>query len=231
MPAPPQSSDLHVLAETERWAAIDKPAGLLSFPGVGLAKADSIQQRARLRWPGATGPITVHRLDMDTSGVILVALDEAAQRNLSVQFQERRTRKSYVALLQGRVDQDAGVIDLPLRPDLDRRPYQLVDFDLGKSSRTRYEVLERTGVTSRVRFEPITGRSHQIRMHAAARKHIVHNGAPRPGGLGCPVVGDPLYGPSQQTQPVERLMLHAERLEFNDPDTNQRITIEAPVPF
>jgi len=232
-PVPDPGAQLAVLAETRHWAAIDKPAGLLSVPGLGPDKQDSVQSRARARWPHASGPITVHRLDMDTSGVILVALDEDTHRALSLQFQNRRTRKTYLALLAGHPAPDEGLIDLPLRTDYDRRPYQVVDFDRGKPARTRFAVLERTttetGPVARLRFEPITGRSHQLRVHAAARTRIVHRGAPRPGGLGCPILGDPLYG--ARDRPAARLMLHAEKLEFTDPATGERVHAASPAPF
>ncbi|MEL7472576.1 MAG: RluA family pseudouridine synthase [Planctomycetota bacterium] len=227
--------ELTILKATDRWVAIDKPSGLCSVPGVGPDSQDNARARLQELYPNARGAITVHRLDMDTSGVLLMALDEPTHRALSIQFQDREVAKRYVALLHGHLDRDAGVIELPLRPDLTNRPYQIVDFDQGKPAQTRYRVLEcatcgTLGRVTRVEFEPITGRSHQLRVHAAARATIVHNGAPRPGGLHSPIVGDNLYS-QRDTPSAARLMLHAEQLTFTDPVSGDRVRIASSVPF
>lgn len=229
--------DLDILHRTDRYLAVDKPAGLLSVPGRGPHKRDSVQTRVRAAFPHATGPLTVHRLDMETSGVILLALDPDAHRALSKQFESRTVEKHYIALLRGVPDPPAGEINLPIRLDPDNRPRQVVDFEQGKPARTIYETIEwipaepdapGAGLPpkmTRIRFTPITGRSHQLRLHAAAPARI--NG--RAGGLGCPIAGDSLYGCAGDPSP--RMMLHADTLRFTDPQTNERITINSPAPF
>ena len=146
---------------------VDKPSGLLSVPGKGEQNQDCVVARVRAMVPEARGPMIVHRLDMETSGLLVVALDEDAQRELSMQFERRDVEKSYVAVLDGIVERDAGVIDLPLRPDIDNRPVQIVDHVHGRPATTRYRVLVREGDRTRVHFEPVTGRTHQLRVHAA----------------------------------------------------------------
>jgi len=157
--------------------AVDKPAGLLTVPGRGPARRDALIVRLQRRRPTAR---IVHRLDRDTSGLLLVALDAAVHRALSARFARRQVEKRYVAEVEGVVDRDAGRIDLPLRKDLQRRYRHRVDPDRGKPAVTEYRVLARTAFSSRVELRPITGRSHQIRVHLAA--------------IGHPIVGDPLYG-------------------------------------
>jgi tRNA pseudouridine32 synthase/23S rRNA pseudouridine746 synthase len=219
-PLPPDPPILHA---DPRFVIIDKPAGMLSVPGKGPDKADCAISRVRAIFPHARGPMVVHRLDMDTSGLLLIALNPASQRELSRQFEHRLTSKRYIALLEGSVTYDAGEITVPLRPDIDNRPHQIADLVHGREAITRYRVLAREIDRTRVEFEPITGRSHQLRVHAALPRLFI---GPRPGGLGCPIVGDVLYG-----TPAERLMLHASRLEILDPDTGARLCFESPAPF
>jgi len=177
---------LTILRASPHWVAVDKPSGLLSVPGKGADKADCVVARVRALFPQALGPLMVHRLDMDTSGVLLVGLDPRSQRELSAQFERREVHKEYVAVLAGRVEADEGEIDVPIRLDVDRRPYQIADFVQGKPSQTRYTVECRERGTTRVRFEPLTGRSHQIRVHAALAP-VLEGG--RRGGLGGPAAG------------------------------------------
>ena len=192
----------------DRWiAAVFKPAGMLSVPG--KSEAPSILDWARERYPAATGPLVVHRLDMDTSGVLLLALTKEAHQDLQAQFKHRTVRKRYIALLEGRITPPKGRIELPLRPDLHDRPRQAVDPLHGKPAITEYEVLEFRNGRTRIAFYPLTGRTHQLRVHAA-----------HPSGLNAPIAGDRLYGTAGR-----RLLLHAERIEFRHPATGDRIAI------
>lgn len=201
----------------ERYVVIDKPAGLLSVPGKGEEKQDCAVSRVRGMFPRASGPMVVHRLDMDTSGLLVIALDEESQRELSRQFEERITEKRYVALLEGAIEGEVGEISLPLRADISNRPYQIVDLEQGREAVTRWRVLAREVDRTRVEFEPVTGRSHQLRVHAAK-------------GLGVPILGDVLYGKPPGSG-AERLMLHAARLSFMEPGTVRRVEFESGVPF
>lgn len=168
-------------------------------------------------FPDATGPLTIHRLDMDTSGLIVVALDPETQRAISMQFEARKVEKTYVALLAGEVAGESGTIDEPLRTDIDNRPYQVIDHTHGRPARTDWRVLGREIDRTRVEFNPRTGRTHQLRVHAAHRR-----------GLNCPILGDRLYGDKDS---APRLMLHATSLSFIDPETDRRIDFVSPVPF
>ncbi len=192
---------------------VDKPIDLLSVPGRGAALRDSVQTRLRARYPAATGPLVVHRLDLETSGLLLAAKSERMYAVLQAQFARREIDKRYIAWLAGDVRGDAGVIELALRVDLDDRPRQIVDAVHGKAAITEWTVLAREGGRTRVAFVPRTGRTHQLRVHAVV-------------GLGAPIVGDRLYGTAG-----DRLLLHAERLEFVHPRTGQRIAAVCPAPW
>lgn len=210
-----RSHPLEVLREDARFVVVNKPEGLLSVPGTDETVTDSVLARIKERYPRATGPLLVHRLDVETSGLLLVALDDEAYVTLQAQFIERTVDKRYAAVLEGVLERDAGVISLPLRVDLEQRPRQLVDFEHGKPAETHFEVLERANGRTRVAFFPKTGRTHQLRVHAAHRD-----------GLGLPIVGDRLYG-----RPDRRLLLHAERLVFRHPVSGAEVVVEAPAPF
>ncbi|MFM9956750.1 MAG: RluA family pseudouridine synthase [Phycisphaerales bacterium] len=211
---PQREADLTILAATDDYAVVDKPPGLLSVPGKGPDKQDCVPARVRARFPHATGPLIVHRLDMDTSGLLVVGLNPRAQANLSLQFEQRRVFKRYIALLDGIVAHaDHGEVDAPLRLDVSRRPYQVFDWLHGRPALTRWGVLTFEIDRTRVSFEPLTGRTHQLRVHAALRPPI---------GIGHPILGDPLYG-SAKAPPVPRLMLHAAVLRFSDPSTNREV--------
>lgn len=212
---------LTVVHRAERFVVIDKPAGMLSVPGRGPEKRDSVATRVAAMFPDATGPISVHRLDMETSGLIVCALDAEAHRHLSRQFMEQQVEKRYLAVLEGIVEADEGEIALPLLADWPNRPRQTVDLLQGKPARTRYRVLHRDEAAGRTRVEfvPLTGRTHQLRLHAAW--------AGAAGGLGCPIVGDSLYGRADGS----RLLLHACSLRLRDPANGQWMTFESPAPF
>lgn len=213
-----------VIARADRWLAIDKPSGLLSVPGRGADKADCARSRVRALVPEATGPLTVHRLDLETSGILLFGLDRRAHASLSGQFMDRKTQKKYVAVLDGSPDGDAGEVNLPIVVDWPNRPRKIVSHEHGKEAVTRWRVLERTeterGVQTRVEFVPITGRGHQLRVHAAWSRDE--------GGLGCPIAGDTLYGDADS---APRLLLHASGLIFWEPDSPNRVKLECPAPF
>jgi tRNA pseudouridine32 synthase/23S rRNA pseudouridine746 synthase len=186
---------------------VNKPNEFLSVPGVHLT--DSVQTRMLEKYPNATGPMLVHRLDMSTSGVMLVAKTKEVHKMLQSLFVKRSMKKTYVAVLDGIIEGDEGFIDLPLRLDIDDRPRQMVCCEHGKTSRTKWRVLERKEGKTKVQFFPITGRTHQLRVHAAHKD-----------GLNTPIVGDDLYGKKS-----DRLYLHAESLEFIHPITLELMKI------
>jgi tRNA pseudouridine32 synthase/23S rRNA pseudouridine746 synthase len=208
------TDDIDIVLATDRLVVVDKPPGMLAVPGRGPEKRDCAASRVRARFPSATGPLVVHRLDMETSGLIVFGLDPDAQRNLSIQFEKRVVEKSYTALVEGVVEAESGVINLPIRADIDRRPIQIVDEHLGKPARTAWRVVGREIDRTRLRLEPRTGRTHQLRVHMAS-------------GLGRPIIGDSLYGGAR----APRLMLHASWLSLVDPATGRRLEIERPAPF
>ncbi|MDY7225702.1 RluA family pseudouridine synthase [Hyalangium rubrum] len=215
--APPSLVDdtLPVLFEDAWMVVVDKPCGLLSVPGRDASVTDSVLARLRARYPHATGPLLVHRLDLDTSGLLVAALDPRTHASLQRQFLQREVHKRYVAWLDGPVRGERGTIELPMRVDLQDRPRQIHDPVHGKAAVTEWQVLERRGARTRVALFPRTGRTHQLRVHAA-----------HPLGLGTPIVGDRLYG-----HPEGRLLLHAEALSFSHPATGQRLSFERPAPF
>jgi tRNA pseudouridine32 synthase/23S rRNA pseudouridine746 synthase len=209
------AEDLTVVFEDAWVVVVDKPQGLLSVPGKDASVTDSVLARLRARYPRASGPLLAHRLDLDTSGLLVAALDPRTYADLQGQFTRREVHKRYVAWVEGHVQGDQGTIDFPMRVDLDDRPRQIHDPVHGKAAVTRWQVLERRGGRTRVAFFPLTGRTHQLRVHAA-----------HPLGLGAPIVGDRLYG-----HPDDRLHLHAESLSFRHPETGQRVSFERPAPF
>jgi tRNA pseudouridine32 synthase/23S rRNA pseudouridine746 synthase len=222
---PPESP--RVLHDGGRYVVVEKPPWMLSVPGKGPAKADCVAARIASRFPAARGPLIVHRLDMETSGLMVLGLDEDSQRELSAQFEARLVEKQYVALLGATgvpssarpcpdpvAATDSGEVSLPLRPDLANRPHQIVDPVHGREALTRWRILARETDRVRVLFEPRTGRTHQLRVHAAI-------------GLGRSIIGDVLYG----GEPADRLMLHASRLSFLEPGTRTRIEFESRPPF
>ncbi|MEI4485252.1 pseudouridine synthase [Frigidibacter sp. MR17.14] len=210
----PPDLPLAVLHRDAAVLVLDKPAGLLSVPGRGPERADSLQARVLKAFPEA---LLVHRLDLDTSGVIVFALTPAAQKSLGQQFEARLTKKVYVARLWGHLAPPTGTVDLPLIVDWPNRPRQHVNHETGKPAVTDWRVvrLDEDG-TTRVRLYPKTGRSHQLRVHMMETGH--------------PILGDPLYaeGPARA---FPRLMLHAETLGFRHPDSGRMQSFSAPCPF
>lgn len=198
---------------------IDKPGGLLAVPGRGAGKQDCLSVRVQARYPDA---LIVHRLDMATSGLMVMARGAAAQRELSKAFAARAVKKRYVALVAGLLDAPAenwGSIDLPIVVDWPNRPRRIVDHSRGKPSLTRWRVLgtDATGAHTRVELEPVTGRSHQLRVHLRA--------------LGHPILGDALYAPPAVQAMSVRLLLHAWSLSFAHPATGKTLAFELPAPF
>lgn len=210
---PPPDAGSPVIFADDRLLVADKPAGLLSVPGRGPERADCLVARVQREYPDA---LAVHRLDMSTSGLLLLGRGADMHRHFSKLFRERAVDKRYVAVVAGLLSADAGEIDLPLIVDWPNRPRQKVDHEIGKPSLTRYRVLARDPQTqtTRVELEPVTGRSHQLRLHLAA--------------LGHPILGDELYGDEAS---APRLLLHAAELAFADPDSGERLEFHSSVPF
>ena len=209
----PPDVPLAVLHEDAEVLLVDKPAGLLSVPGKGPHLADCLMSRVQDAFPDA---LLVHRLDRDTSGVMIFALTPYAQRHLGLQFEKRMTKKTYVARVWGTPAEKTGTVDLPLIVDWPNRPLQKVCHETGKPAQTDWRVLKSSGETSRVRLQPHTGRSHQLRVHMLA--------------LGHPILGDPFYatGPARD---FPRLMLHSEELRFKHPQGGRSMKIRAAAPF
>lgn len=210
--APPQDP-LVILHHDHQVLLVDKPSGLLSVPGKGEDLTDCLIARVQRVFPDA---LLVHRLDRDTSGVMIFALTPHAQRHLGLQFENRQTKKTYVARVWGEMADKTGTVDLPLIVDWPNRPLQMVDHENGRSAVTDWRVVRVGGGETRVRLMPKTGRSHQLRVHMLA--------------LGHPILGDPFYatGPARDHP---RLMLHSETLQFRHPDGGQGMRITAPCPF
>jgi tRNA pseudouridine32 synthase / 23S rRNA pseudouridine746 synthase len=204
MSAQPQ---LRILYQDRSIVVVDKPGGMLAVPGRGPDKQDCVAARIRRMVPWCIEQPAVHRLDMDTSGLMVLGLTATAHRHLSRQFAERRVDKRYLALLEGVVSGETGEIALPFRLDPTNRPYQVYDPIQGKMGISRWQKIEVRTSRTLVTFTPLTGRTHQLRLHAS-----------HPLGLGCPIAGDRLYGTGQ---PGEQLMLHAERLQFEHPETGR----------
>jgi tRNA pseudouridine32 synthase / 23S rRNA pseudouridine746 synthase len=209
-PPPGAPSILHV---DDDILAVDKQAGLLSVPGRGPDRADCLIERLRGPFPQV---LLVHRLDLDTSGVIVFALTPQAQAHLGRQFEHRRVQKRYVARVAGHPAEAKGRVDLPLIVDWPNRPRQKVCLETGRPAQTDWRVLRHEGPNARVRLMPLTGRSHQLRVHMKA--------------LGHPILGDPLYAEGAAAD-WPRLMLHAEELRLTHPQTGAPLKLRAPVPF
>jgi len=208
---------LEIIYQEETFAVVNKPSGLLSVPGRGPHMQDCVVNRLKDVFPHCMDQPSVHRLDMDTSGLLVLALKKEAQRHLSIQFQEHRVKKTYVAILEGIVEQDSGEIELAFRLDPDNRPYQVYDPVQGKIGKTKWFKVGIQDGCTRMEFVPTTGRTHQLRLHAS---HEL--------GLGCPIVGDRLYGTG--TGPGQ-LKLHAASLAFEHPETGKTMSFEVPPLF
>lgn len=206
--------NIEILYQDDYLLVINKPPFLLSVPGRGSDKQDSVVSRLAEHYPTVK---TVHRLDWETSGLMVFALDADTHRALSKQFELRQTKKRYIAVVEGVVEKDEFDVDLPLICDWPNRPRQIVDHDHGKSSQTGVKVMRREGDRTRLELTPITGRSHQLRVHCQA--------------LGHPIIGDPLYGSDQGKKMSERLLLHAEFLAFKHPEKKEWMECLSKVEF
>lgn len=213
---PPSDTGLQILYSDDSLLVVEKPAGLLSVPGRGEDKQDCMLSRVQAAFPDA---LIVHRLDMGTSGILVLARGKAMERALSILFQTRKVHKRYVAVVAGKLIPEHAEINLPLITDWPNRPRQMVSFDRGKPSCTRYWVREyaATPQTTRVELEPVTGRSHQLRVHLQA--------------IGHPIMGDELYADAASLAFAERLLLHATLIRFPHPLTGEMLLVNSAVPF
>ena len=209
----PPDVPLDILHHDSALLIVNKPAGLLSVPGKDPGKEDCLIDRLRRVFPEV---LLVHRLDCDTSGVMVFALTKAAQGHLGQQFEKRQTKKVYLARLWGLLEPKEGTVDLPLCVDWPNRPRQHVNHEQGKPAVTDWRVQRHDGKTTRVRLMPLTGRSHQLRVHMLS--------------LGHPILGDPIYATGEALD-YPRMMLHAESLRLRHPETGKSLTYSAPVPF
>lgn len=211
---PPTDPWIAVIHEEADFVIVDKPSGLLSVPGKDPALSDSLQRRAEARWPAAG---MVHRLDKDTSGVMVIALNKRAHARIAIQFEKRTAEKSYVARVWGDLAGDSGLVDQPIAVDWENKPRQRIDHERGREARTEWRVLAREGGVTRVGLHPLTGRTHQLRVHMMS--------------LGHPVLGDAFYATGAALAAADRLQLHAETLSFAHPVTGERVTFAVPAPF
>jgi len=209
----PPAGPLDVVHQDADMLVLNKPSGLLSVPGKAAEHADCLEARAKAAFPEA---LLVHRLDMDTSGLMIFAMNKAAQRHLGLQFERRHVAKSYEALVWGQPE-DAGEVDLPLIVDWPNRPLQMVDHERGKKAHTAWEVLAREASHARLHLTPTTGRSHQLRVHMLA--------------IGHPILGDRFYAKGEALAAAPRLCLHALSLEIFHPTGGVRTTFNAACPF
>jgi tRNA pseudouridine32 synthase/23S rRNA pseudouridine746 synthase len=209
----PPNDPIEVVYEDAHVVAVNKPTGLLSVPGKGEHLSDCMLSRVMVAFPDA---LLVHRLDRDTSGVMVFALTPHAQRSMSMQFEARSTKKTYVACVAGAVDESEGEIDLPLIVDWPNRPKQMVCHETGKPAVTEFKRMSVSEGQSRLRLFPKTGRSHQLRVHCLA--------------IGHPILGDPLYSP-ETVADFPSLLLHSEELRINHPESGKGLRFRAKCPF
>lgn len=210
----PPDTPLDVIHEDHELLVVDKPSGLLSVPGKGAHLADCLLSRVQEAFPQA---LLVHRLDRDTSGIMIFALSPHAQRHLGLQFEKRQTKKTYVARISGHLDPRKGTVDLPLIVDWPNRPKQMVCHETGKPAVTDWRVVKYSDDETRVKLMPKTGRSHQLRVHMLA--------------LGHPILGDPFYATGAARDDHNRLMLHSEELRLRHPDGGKGLSFRAKAPF
>jgi tRNA pseudouridine32 synthase/23S rRNA pseudouridine746 synthase len=211
-PYRPPRGPLQCLHEDEAILVFNKPAGLLSVPG--KTEPDCLEARVQARYPDA---LTVHRLDMATSGIVVMARGKPALAHIGLQFEKRQTKKRYVALVCGEVPDDSGTVDLPIRCDWPNRPLQMICHEHGRSAVTHWQVIAREDGRTRLALTPVTGRSHQLRLHMKA--------------LGHPILGDEWYADEDAASAALRLLLHAESLTFRHPASEAEMTFTAPAPF
>lgn len=210
----PPKDPLDIIYQDDDLLVLSKPAELLSVPGRKEEHADSLEKRVQAEFPQAR---IVHRLDMSTSGLIIMAMNAQTHRNLGLQFERRKTKKVYIARVWGDVKDDKGHVDLPLICDWPNRPLQMVDHEKGRASQTDWEILEREGEATRLALYPITGRTHQLRVHMAE--------------IGHPILGDDFYAHEQAFKAETRLQLHAHKLMVHHPKDGEKTWFESPCPF
>lgn len=206
--------EIEVIYKDSFIVVVNKPGGLLSVPGRGPDKQDCLVNRIKKIYPECIPQPSVHRLDMDTSGLIVLGLTTEAHKNLSMQFQKRSVKKQYIAILEGIIEKECGEIKLPFRLDITNRPYQVYDPVNGKMGTTHWKKIKTSNDQTRILFTPLTGRTHQLRVHSS-----------HPMGLGFPIAGDRLYG---YGKPGDPLFLHATSLNFIHPDNNKSLCFECP---
>lgn len=212
---PPPHRSLDILFQDDQIIILNKPCGLLSVPGRGEDKQDCMLSRLQLEYPSA---LTIHRLDMPTSGILIFALNKEIQRQVSTLFEQRKVHKQYIARVHGKLAEPAGTIEQPLMTDWPNRPKQKIDYKSGKPSTTRYTLLSLSEDNSSiVQLEPVTGRSHQLRVHMSS--------------LGHPILGDELYGTHASKNASNRLLLHAQAIRFTHPVTQEVIDITCQADF
>ncbi len=214
---PPTEPWIDIVYEDDRLILCNKPSGLLTVPGKDPSLADCLEARVQARYLDRPATKVVHRLDKDTSGLLLLAFDKPALAALGTQFEHRQVDKYYVARVWGDLEGESGIVDLPLATDWENKPRQRVDHERGRSSQTRWEVLAREGDATRVRLTPLTGRTHQLRVHMLA--------------LGHPILGDTFYAEGEARAAADRLQLHAEMLAFAHPDDRRPMRFVVPAPF
>lgn len=210
-------NSLQIVYKDEHIVVVIKPGGLLSVPGRRPEHQDCVSSRLQAIIPTMIAQPAVHRLDMYTSGLMVYAVTKAAHRNLSIQFEQQQVHKKYIALLEGLLDEDSGEITLPFRLDIDNRPIQIYDPIHGKIGITQWKTLQVEANTTRVEFTPLTGKTHQLRVHAA-----------HPKGLNTPIIGDSFYGTGKDG---DKMMLHASALQFTHPATAQPLSYSAAPDF
>ncbi|MGL1930671.1 MAG: RluA family pseudouridine synthase [Desulfotalea sp.] len=208
---------VEIIYKDEFLVVARKPGGLLSVPGKGPENADCVSSRLQELFPKMIAQPAIHRLDMYTSGLMVYAIDKATHRNISIQFQDKLVTKRYTALLEKDIDGEEGEIRLPFRLDIDNRPLQILDYEHGKMGITKWRKINSTKDITRIEFTPITGRTHQLRVHAAHEK-----------GLGAAIIGDSFYGSGANG---DEMMLHANFLQFSHPITNEMLEFSSSSDF
>lgn len=211
---PHSQEEIRILYEDEDLLLVRKPDLLLSIPGRHPANRDCLISRLQQRWPGAS---VVHRLDLDTSGIMVIPLNKASHAHISRQFQLRQVEKSYIAVVFGLVEADSGTVELPIATDWSNRPKQKICHATGKQASTRFSVLERFADRTRLQLNPITGRTHQLRIHLSE--------------IGHPILGCDMYAHQEALRMADRLLLHAVSLTFAHPETGMRISLDCPPDF
>jgi tRNA pseudouridine32 synthase/23S rRNA pseudouridine746 synthase len=214
---PPTDPWIDIVYEDDRLILCNKPNGLLTVPGKDPSLADCLEARVQASYPQYPNAKVVHRLDKDTSGLLLLAFDKPALGSLGSQFEHRKVEKYYIARVWGDLEGDSGLVDLPLATDWENKPRQRVDHEGGRASQTKWEVLAREGGVTRMKLTPLTGRTHQLRVHMLA--------------LGHPILGDTFYAEGPARDAAGRLQLHAEMLQFSHPKDHVVHRYFAPAPF